>query len=83
VERHRRVLEIAPTWVRTDLMNSREAEQAMPLDQFIDETIAVLQTDADEILIDAAKPLRANVGPNEHGLVNSFNTQMMAIFAGG
>src|SRR6266403_1431408 len=33
-----RVLEIAPPWVRTDLMNSREAEQAMPLDQFISET---------------------------------------------
>jgi uncharacterized oxidoreductase len=28
-----RVLEIAPPWVRTDLMSSREAEQAMPLDQ--------------------------------------------------
>lgn len=28
-----RVLEIAPPWVRTDLMNSREAKEAMPLDQ--------------------------------------------------
>jgi uncharacterized oxidoreductase len=55
-----RVLEIAPPWVRTELMNSHEAEQAMPLDQFIEETIAVLRTDADEILVDAAKPLRAN-----------------------
>ena len=44
-----RVLEIAPPWVRTELMNSQEAEQAMPLDQFIAETIAVLGTDADEI----------------------------------
>jgi uncharacterized oxidoreductase len=43
-----RVLEIAPPWVRTDLMNSREAEQAMPLDQFIAETLAVLATDADD-----------------------------------
>ncbi len=78
-----RVLEIAPPWVRTELMNSQEAEQAMPLEQFIEETIAVLRTDADEILVDAAKPLRANVGPNEHGLVNGFNAQMTAIFAGG
>jgi uncharacterized oxidoreductase len=77
-----RVLEIAPPWVRTELMNSQEAEQAMPLDQFIEATIAVLGTDADEILIDAAKPLRANVGPNEHGFVNGFNAQMMKIFAG-
>jgi uncharacterized oxidoreductase len=29
-----RVLEIAPPWVGTELMNSREAEQAMPLEQF-------------------------------------------------
>jgi uncharacterized oxidoreductase len=78
-----RVLEIAPPWVRTELMNSQEAEQAMPLEQFIEETIAVLRTDADEILVDAAKPLRANVGPKEHGLVNSFNAQMTAVFAGG
>ena len=34
-----RVLEIAPPWVRTDLMNSREAEQAMPLDQFTAEAM--------------------------------------------
>lgn len=77
-----RVLEIAPPWVRTELMNSQEAEQAMPLDQFIEETIAVLGTDADEILIDAIKPLRVNVGPNEHRFVNGFNAQMMTIFAG-
>ena len=78
-----RVLEIAPPWVRTALMNSQEAEQAMPLDQFIDETLAVLGTDADEILVEAAKPMRANAGLNEHSLVNGFNSQMAAIFAGG
>jgi uncharacterized oxidoreductase len=27
-----RVLEMAPPWVRTELMNSQEAAQAMPLD---------------------------------------------------
>ena len=43
----------------------------------------MLRTDADEILVDAAKPLRANAGPNEDGLVNGFNAQMTAIFAGG
>jgi uncharacterized oxidoreductase len=78
-----RVLEIAPPWVRTALMNSQEAEQAMPLDQFIAETVAVLGTDADEILVEGAKPFRANVGPSEHGLVNNFNAQMMVLFAGG
>ena len=75
-----RVLEIAPPWVRTDLMNSREAEAAMPLDEFIDETIAALGTDADEILVERAKPFRANPGVNEHAFVNGFNTQIMAMF---
>jgi uncharacterized oxidoreductase len=56
------VLGIAPPWVRTDLMNSQQAEQAMPIDQFIEETIAVLRTDADEMLVDAARSLRANAG---------------------
>jgi uncharacterized oxidoreductase len=77
-----RVLEIAPPWVRTELMNSQEAEPAMPLQEFIEETIAVLGTDAEEILVDAARPLRANVGPDEHALVDGFNAQMTAIFAG-
>jgi uncharacterized oxidoreductase len=77
-----RVLEIAPPWVRTDLMNSREAAQAMPLDQFITEAIAVLGTDADEIVVEGAQQFRANAGPDEHALVNGFNSQMAALFAG-
>ena len=76
-----RVLEIAPPWVRTDLMNSREAEQAMPLDQFIAETMSVLATDADEILVERAKGFRGNAGPNEHALVNGFNQEATALFA--
>ena len=75
-----RVLEVAPPWVRTELMNSQEAKQAMPLDQFIAETLQVLETDADEILVEAAKPLRANPGPQEHALVNGFNQQMVQLF---
>ena len=77
-----RVLEIAPPWVRTDLMNSREAEQAMPLDAFIDETIAVLGTDVDEVLVEGAKLFRGNPGPGEHVLVNGFNEQMAEVFGG-
>ncbi|MGF6648041.1 SDR family oxidoreductase [Paraburkholderia sp. GAS82] len=77
-----RVLEIAPPWVRTDLMNSREAEQAMPLDAFINETIAVLGTDTDEVLVDAAVLFRGNPGPGEHELVNGFNAQMVEVFGG-
>jgi uncharacterized oxidoreductase len=76
-----RVLELAPPWVRTELMNSQEAEQAMPLDQFIAEALQVLETDADEILVEAAKPLRANPGPQEHPLVNGFNQQMVELLS--
>ncbi|MGQ7935326.1 SDR family oxidoreductase [Paraburkholderia sp. D1E] len=76
------VLEIAPPWVRTDLMNSREAEQAMPLDAFIDKAIAVLGTEADEILVERAKLFRGNPGPEERNLVNGFNAQMMEMLAG-
>lgn len=76
-----RVLEIAPPWVRTELMNSQEAKQAMPLDQFIAETMQVLESDADEILVEMAKPLRANPGPSEHALVNQFNEQLIALFS--
>src|SRR6202166_5132655 len=35
-------LELAPPWVRTELMNSQDAAQAMPLDRFIAETLEVL-----------------------------------------
>jgi uncharacterized oxidoreductase len=76
-----RVLEIAPPWVRTDLMNSQEAEQAMPLDQFISEMIKLLGTDANEIIVEAAKPLRGNPGPGEHSLVDAFNAHMLSLFA--
>jgi uncharacterized oxidoreductase len=75
-----RVLEVAPPWVRTELLNSQDAEQAVPLDQFIAETLQVLETEADEIVVEAAKPLRANPGPQEHALVNGFNQQMVQLF---
>jgi uncharacterized oxidoreductase len=75
-----RVLEMVPPWVRTELMNSQEAEQAMPLDQFISQALDALGTDAEEILVEAAKPLRANPGPDEHALVNGFNQQMLKLF---
>jgi len=75
-----RVLEMVPPWVRTELMNSQEAEQAMPLDRFISEILEALGTDAEEILVEAAKPLRANPGPEEHALVNEFNEQMLKLF---
>ncbi len=73
-----KVLEIAPPWVRTELLNSSEEERAMPLDVFIASTMALLATDADEIVIEEAKAMRANPGVGEHAWVNQFNGLMVA-----
>src|SRR5437899_10472958 len=40
------VLEISPPWVQTDLLNSKEEPRAMPLKDFIDETMKLVATDA-------------------------------------
>jgi uncharacterized oxidoreductase len=45
----------------------------MPLAEFIEETMRVLGTDADEVLVERAKPLRNNAGPNEAAFVTQFN----------
>jgi uncharacterized oxidoreductase len=55
----------------------------MPLDQFIVETMAAFATDADEILVERARPFRANVGPKEHAFVDAFNAQMSAATQNG
>jgi uncharacterized oxidoreductase len=73
------VLKIAPPWVQTDLLNSNEEPRAMPLKEFIEETIKVLGTDAEEILVEQAKPFRNNPGPNEGALVTQFNDMMVAV----
>jgi uncharacterized oxidoreductase len=71
-----KVIELAPPWVRTDLMNSREAEAAMPLDEFIQRVMKQLGGDAEEILVGNAEQLRANPGPNEGAFVTQFNASL-------
>lgn len=71
-----KVLELAPPWVQTDLLNSKNESRAMPLPEFIDETVKVLGTDAEEVLVERAKPLRNNIGPGEAAFVTQFNDQM-------
>jgi uncharacterized oxidoreductase len=70
------VLEIVPPWVQTDLLGSNNEPRAMPLAEFIEETINVLGTDAQEVLVERAKPLRNNPGPNESAFVTEFNDLM-------
>jgi uncharacterized oxidoreductase len=70
------VVEIAPPWVQTDLLDSKNEPRAMPLAPFIEETVRALGTDADEALVEIARPLRNNAGPNEGAFVTQFNDQL-------
>jgi uncharacterized oxidoreductase len=72
------LIEIAPPWVRTELMNSSEEERAMPLEAFIAGAIEQLGTEANEILVGQAVGMRANPGPDEHAWVNQFNDMIAA-----
>jgi uncharacterized oxidoreductase len=72
------VIEIAPPWVRTELLNSLEEERAMPLEAFIEGTMMQLATDTDEILVGQAPHMRANPGAHEHAWVNQFNDLIAA-----
>ena len=73
-----KVLELAPPYVQTELMGAEMAvdPRAMPLADFIQETIEVLGTDADEVLVERVMMLRNNPGPNEAEFVNKFNDMM-------
>jgi len=73
-----KVLEIAPPWVQTDLLNSSKEPRAMPLADFIAETMQVLGTDAEEVLVERVKPLRNNAGPGEAAFVTQFNDMLAA-----
>jgi len=72
-----RVLEVIPPWVQTDLLNSNEEPRAMPLKPFIAETLEALAADAHEILVERARPLRDNVGPQDEQNVEQFNDAML------
>jgi uncharacterized oxidoreductase len=54
------VIEVAPPAVRTALLNQENDERSMPLDEYLTETVDLLQKhpDADEILVDRVRFLR-------------------------
>ena len=72
-----RVLELSPPWVQTDLLNSKEEPRAMPLKDFIEATMKLLASDANEIVVQQAQAFRKNPGPNESALVTQFNDSMI------
>jgi len=74
-----RVQEIAPPWVGTGLVGDAAHPNAMPLDNFIEETMAALSTDAEEVLVQMARINRNNSGPGEHRFVNELNSNVEAV----
>ncbi|RXH58187.1 SDR family oxidoreductase [Granulicella sibirica] len=70
------VLEIIPPWVQTELLNSSEEPRAMPLHEFLEGTLDVLATEANEIMVPRARFLRGQVGLEESAFVTSFNEQL-------
>ena len=67
-----KVIEIVPPWVQSN----NDEPRAMPLSSFIDETLKVLGTNTDEVLVEEAKVFRNNPGPNEGVFVTRLNDTM-------
>ena len=70
-----RVLELAPPYVQTELMGPQQLSDpnAMPLDEFIAETMKVLGTDADEVLTQRVAFLRDATGRGDSSFTTKFN----------
>lgn len=71
-----KVIELSPPWVQTDMLNSNNEPRAMPLAEFITETMAILGTDAEEVVVERGRQVRNNAGPNEGPFVTQFNDMM-------
>ena len=73
-----KVLELAPPYVQTELTGERQKNDpmAMPLDEYLAETMQLLGTDADEILVERVKRQRNNPGPNEAVFLDQMNEML-------
>ena len=75
-----RVLELAPPYVQTELMGDRQKNDpmAMPLEDFLAETVNLLGEDSDEILVQRVMMQRNNPGPGEAAFVVKMNDTITA-----
>jgi uncharacterized oxidoreductase len=74
-----RVREIIPPYVQTDLLNGKSDDRAMPLEQYIRETMAALATDADEVLVPIARERRDRLRQDEVAMTASFNDMIGSV----
>jgi len=72
------VQEIAPPWVDTALIGKSGDPRAMPVDAFISETMTLLASEDEELIVEAVRPVRANPGPGEHAMFKAFNADLIA-----
>ena len=74
------VLEIVPPYVQTELGGPKQATDpnAMPLDDFIAETMKAMESATEEVLTERVMPLRNNAGPGEYPFMTKFNDMMIA-----
>jgi uncharacterized oxidoreductase len=73
-----RVIEIAPPMVATAFDDNARNPRAMPLDAFLAETMRILESGADEVLVDTARQRRDLLVNDEHGAMTAFNDMLMA-----